>query len=68
MDLLSNRNSESGMFLERKANNIDKVKLTIKLIKPMQPIPNTDQKKVQKGILKLLPYKPIAKFPLAKVM
>lgn len=56
------------MFLERKANSIDKVKLTIKFIKPIKPIPRTDQNKVQKSRLKKLPYNPRAKFPLANVM
>jgi hypothetical protein len=68
VDLRSNPNSESGMFLERKANPSESKKLTIKFIKPIMPIPIILQNMVQKSTKKLAPYKPSAKFPLAKVM
>ena len=39
-------NSESGIFLERNASPSDKLKLTIKLTRPISPIPITDQKNI----------------------
>ena len=52
MDLFNKCNSDKGIFLERNANNIESVKLTIKLIKPINPIPIMDQKNDQKAIEK----------------
>lgn len=38
--------SESGIFRERKASPSDKLKLTIKLTKPISPIPRIDHKNI----------------------
>ncbi len=43
MEVIIGRNSLKGMFLERKANPKDKLKLTKKLTKPINPIPNIPQ-------------------------
>jgi hypothetical protein len=68
MALNNNDNSDKGMFLDLNANPSESEKLIIKFTNPIIPIPKTDQKMVQLSIIKLLPYKANAKFPLAKVM
>ena len=56
------------MFRERNASARERRKLTIKFTKPIIPIPTIPQNRVGIETSKLLPNKPSAKFPLAKVM
>ena len=52
MALLTQLTSESGIFRERKANEIDNVKLTIKLTNPIRKIPIIAKNNILGSIIK----------------
>lgn len=68
LDEKTNRISEKGMFLDRKARSSERIKLTRKFMRPMIPIPRMPSNSIHSVISKSFPYSPNARFPLANVM